>query len=84
MDMEANLAVVFCASKTNLMCRLLSGLTSPRASPLSLRALERVCLKAYVVPWPGADGKDCFSFDCFSFLLPLYAAQVDPVDFFVP
>lgn len=84
MDTEDNTAVVFCASKTNLMHFLLSRLTSPRSSPLSLWDLERECPKMYVVLWPGADGKDCCFFDCFSLLLPLYPAQVDPLAFFVP
>lgn len=77
MDMEANPAAVFCASKTNLICLLLSRLTRLERSSLSLWALEKKFPKAYVVPWPAVDGKDCFSFDCFSFLLPLFPAQVD-------
>lgn len=82
--MEANPAVVFCASKTNLMCLLLSRPTRPRWSLLSLWALEREFPKVYVVLWPAVDGKDCFCFDCFSFLLPLFPAQVDPVAFLYP
>lgn len=57
LDMEDNSAVVFCASKTNLVSRLLSRLTSTRSFPLSLQALERMCPEANVVPWPGGLGR---------------------------
>ena len=49
MDMEANSALSSVPQRPT-SCHHLSRLTSPRSSLVSLWTLERVCLKAYVVP----------------------------------